>query len=514
MSILEHMNPDALKRMKSTSVPLVESAVTHTKTNIQNDKNLNKKDKKILNKLIENAGLYYKLLKEDSGVSVDAVGNMISFAFPIVKKMFPGLIAKDLISVQPIDAPVGFVRFLRYVRTGGKDPYTSEAIMPENFLDNTYQPNYASQEITTTITTSITGGAPGTVADIAGDFTESYSNYGTILFAEPNTQQMREADDNVKATIKYFSFSDTSHYDINNFTVTQDAGHYILDDGTNKITFTVNSGDGTIDAAIDSGFANDVTITAVLNAFVNLEANSNTNTGKEEIPEYKFHIEYKEVYTKPKALRSNIDLQAMLISQKAGVEADTELIDLISSAMALEIDRGIIADLRNMAKHESAVTPGSFSKGLPSNWATSPAFYYTFLIKEMNVLSANIYKTSLRGKAGWAVTTPEIAALLEITEMFSSNENYAGANTLTMAGKLKQNQISVYVDPYYPDNEMMLGFKGLGTNAGYVFAPFIPLALTPPDFRGQDFSFSYGAFSQQGSAKVDANIVGYIDITD
>lgn len=503
------INKENIDKAKRTRVPLIENSVNVAKKKVISDTNLNVDDKKALSTLLENEGLYYKMLKEDVGVNVDAIGNMISFAFPIVKKLYPGLIAKDLVSVQPIDAPVGYVRFLRYVRTGGKDPYTGEAIMPENFLDSNYQPNYASQEITTTVSVTIASGA---ISSVSGDFTASQAKYGDILVREPDTQLINQGTDNVEATIKSLSLSDTVNYDPTAFTITNPVpgatSNYIIDDNTNKLTLTLTKATGAIAATLDSGFAHDVTITLVLSAFVNLEGNSDNG-----VPEYKLKLEYLPVFTRPKMLRSNIDLQAMLISQKAGVEADTELIDLISSSMALEIDRGIIMELRDMAHNDSAVTPGSFSKSLPANWATSPAFYYTFLIKEMNVVSANIYKTSLRGKASWAVTTPEIAALLEITEKFESNENYAGANTLTMAGKLKQNKISVYVDPYFPADDMVIGFKGVGGNAGYVFAPFIPLALTPPDFSGQDMSFTYGAFSQQGSSKVDSNIVSYITVS-
>lgn len=513
MSILENMDKGKFERAKHTRVPLVENAVKHTTKNIMEDKNISDVDKKTLSTLMENAGGYYKMLKEDVGVNVDAVGNMISFAFPIIKKLFPGLIAKDLVSIQPIDAPVGYVRFLRYVRSGGKDPY-SEAVMPENFLDSTYQPNYASQEITTTVIATITAGAPGTVVVSGSDFSTTYGNFGDIEVREPNTHKLKEATDNIEATVKSITVSDTTNYDADAFVVTNPSvgatNDYKIDDGANSLILTLTKAAGTIAGGTVVGFpTHDVVITLVLSAFINLEANA----GADGVPEYKLKLEYYPIFTKPRMLRSSIELQSMLISQKAGVEADTELIDLISSSMALEIDRGIISELREMAYKESVVTPGLFSKGLPAGWATSPAFYYTFLIKEMNVVSANIYKTSLRGKASWAVTTPEMASLLEITEKFDSNENFAGSNILTMAGKLKQNKISVYVDPYFPDNEMIMGFKGTGTNAGYIFAPFIPLALTPPDFSGKDMSFTYGAFSQQGSAKVDSNIVSYVKIT-
>ncbi len=513
MNILENMNKEKFDRARHTRVPLVENAVAHTIKNINEDKNTSVKDKQMLSVLMENSGGYFKMLKEDVGVSVDAIGNMISFAFPIIKKLFPGMIAGDLVPFQPVDAPVGFVRFLRYVRTGGKDPY-SEAVMPENFLDSTYQPNYASQEITTTVIGTITAGAPGTMVVSGSDFTTSQASYGDIEVREPNTHKLKESTDNIEATVKSITVSDTTNYDADAFVVTNPSvgatNNYKIDDGANSLILTLTKATGAIAGGTVVGFpTHDVVVTVVLSAFINLESNA----GADGVPEYKLKLEYLPVFTKPRMLRSSIELQSMLISQKAGVEADTELIDIISSAMALEIDRSIIAELREMAYTGSVVTPGTFDKSLPANWATSPAFYYAFLIKEMNVVSANIYKTSLRGKASWAVTTPEVASLLEITEMFDSNENFSGANVLTMAGKLKQNKISVYVDPYFPDNEMIMGFKGDGANAGYIFAPFIPLALTPPDFSGKNMSFTYGAFSQQGSVKVDQNIVSYITIT-
>jgi hypothetical protein len=105
------------------------------------------------------------------------------------------------------------------------------------------------------------------------------------------------------------------------------------------------------------------------------------------------------------------------------------------------------------------------------------------LITRINQLSAQIHKSTLRGGANFIVVSTEVSALFDDLENFMvSNGNIEddkynlGMRRIgTLSGRY-----TVYVDPYAKAGDILIGHKGTSIlDTGYIYAPYVPLQLTP-----------------------------------
>jgi hypothetical protein len=132
---------------------------------------------------------------------------------------------------------------------------------------------------------------------------------------------------------------------------------------------------------------------------------------------------------------------------------------------------------------------------------------YANLLAVLNFASQDIYKTTYRGAGNWIVTSPLVAAILNSASKLEGGvragnwEGQLGAN-INYAGKL-QGMFDVYVDPLYPDDEIMMGYKGSSPmDSGFVYAPYIPLQMLPTITDPETFQPRKGLLTRYGKAAV------------
>ena len=116
--------------------------------------------------------------------------------------------------------------------------------------------------------------------------------------------------------------------------------------------------------------------------------------------------------------------------------------------------------------------------------------WYETLIETINDVSAQIHRKTLRGGANYVVCSPEVANILEFTAGFRANVT-ADADKGEI-GALKTGSLSrkfdVVVDPYFPRGVVLVGRRGSSfLESGYVYAPYVPLQVTPTIFGVEDF---------------------------
>jgi hypothetical protein len=139
------------------------------------------------------------------------------------------------------------------------------------------------------------------------------------------------------------------------------------------------------------------------------------------------------------------------------------------------------------------------------------------LLETVNDISAQIHRKTLRGGANFLVTSPEIANVMEFTSGFRADTT-ADENKGT-AGAVKVGQISkkwdVYVDPYFPRNLILVGRKGNSfLESGYVYAPYVPLQVTPTIFGTEDFVPRKGVMTRYGKKMVRPDMYGLVVVED
>jgi len=212
------------------------------------------------------------------------------------------------------------------------------------------------------------------------------------------------------------------------------------------------------------------------------------------------------------------------------LDAEVELTSILSEQIALEIDREILQDLIKGATAGTfywSRSPGMFVNRLTgveigANVAT-PDFtgtvseWYETLIETINDVSAQIHRKTLRGGANFVVLSPEVANILEFTAGFRANvtaDADKGDIGAVKVGSLNR-KFDVIVDPYFPRNAILVGRKGSSfLESGYVYAPYVPLQVTPTIFGPEDFVPRKGVMTRYGKKMVRPDMYGLVVVRD
>ena len=132
---------------------------------------------------------------------------------------------------------------------------------------------------------------------------------------------------------------------------------------------------------------------------------------------------------------------------------------------------------------------------------------YANLVAVLNFASQDIYKTTYRGAGNWIVTSPMVAAILSSASKMEGGvrqgefEGSLGAN-IQYKGKL-MGQFDVYVDPLWPEDEIMMGYKGSSPmDSGYIYSPYIPLQMLPTITDPDTFQPRKGLLTRYGKTAV------------
>jgi len=208
------------------------------------------------------------------------------------------------------------------------------------------------------------------------------------------------------------------------------------------------------------------------------------------------------------------------------LDAEVELTSILSEQIALEIDREMLNEL---VKGASAATlhwsrrPGQFlnrETGTNAANATSPpdftgtvSEWYETLIETINDVSAQIHRKTLRGGANFIVCGPEVANILEFTSGFRAS--VTADTPRGSAGAVKVGQVSkkfdIYVDPYFLRNVILVGRKGGSfLESGFVYAPYVPLQVTPTIFGTEDFVPRKGVMTRYAKKMVRPDMYGLV----
>ena len=207
------------------------------------------------------------------------------------------------------------------------------------------------------------------------------------------------------------------------------------------------------------------------------------------------------------------------------LDAEVELTGILSEQIALEIDREILNDLVQGATAGTRYwsrAPGLFVDSAGSELGASSAApdftgtvseWYETLVETINDVSAQIHRKTLRGGANFIVVGPEVANILEFTNGFRAD--VTGDADRGSVGAVKSGALSkkwdVYVDPYFPRNVVLVGRKGGSfLESGFVYAPYVPLQVTPTIFGTEDFVPRKGVMTRYAKKMVRPDMYGLV----
>jgi hypothetical protein len=221
------------------------------------------------------------------------------------------------------------------------------------------------------------------------------------------------------------------------------------------------------------------------------------------------------------------------------LDAEVELTTILSEAIALEIDREILGELLHGAQVRSAwsrkigrylslsadgVTVITNTFATASN-ATYQSFFgtqqewYQTLGEVVTVVSNEIHKRSLRHGANFIVTSPEISSIIESINGFKPSILMDASEVQYSFGMEKTGTLTsrytVYKDPYFPEQYMLLGYKGGSfLETGFVYAPYVPLLVTPTIFAPEDFTPRRAVMTRYAKQMVRPEMYGTVWVAD
>jgi len=241
---------------------------------------------------------------------------------------------------------------------------------------------------------------------------------------------------------------------------------------------------------------------------------------EDEIGEVSFDLESVTVSVTERKLRASWSPElAQDVSAFHNIDAEAELTALLSEQIAAEVDREILRDLRKGAAWTAKWDYNEWKYGGAAG-ATLQGYtqkdWNQTLITKVNQISAQIHKTTLRGGANWIVISSEISAVFDDLEYFhvsnagpeQDSYNMGIEKVGTLAGRYQ-----VFRDPYFPAGKILIGHKGKSLlDAGYIYAPYVPLQLTPTMYNPFNFTPIKGIMTRYAKKMVNNRYFGVINV--
>jgi len=488
-----------------------------------------------------------KIRNIDEAISAAAtttgqLGTFQKFAFPLVRRVYPKLIANSLVGVQPMQGPVSQVFYLgnSRARNGGAVAGDNQNVFSKFNL--TYAGNVAQR----------IGSASGTASE--------RNVYGGATGVAQGTFVDKDGAQIAVSSVGLDGDIAGAGFDVSNVFATPSGGGEIFGAGAPSGTMG-----GQIAAWPNSNFVGGYNLSG---------GERLTGTG---IPEMTFHIEQEAVVAQTRKMRALWTLEASQdLKAYHNLDLERELTDLLSKELQLEIDRELVEDLRMIAygmsgknlggvnqnimdsNYISMGTAGTAFPGLDGNSAAtgtfvpaqftydfsgsqgtgsntefgsaktdsnifvidfsqeSPTMYprhvgeiYSNLLAIINLASQDIYRTTMRGPGNWLLTSPLVCSLLESAAkleggvMPSDAPTNIGRNSIEYKGKF-MGRYDLYVDPMFPTDEILVGYKGQNAmDAGYVYSPYIPLQQLPTITDPESFQPRKGILTRYGKVQIE-----------
>jgi hypothetical protein len=204
-----------------------------------------------------------------------------------------------------------------------------------------------------------------------------------------------------------------------------------------------------------------------------------------------------------------------MLSDYISLEIDLEILDMLkSNALTTEYWSTTVGEeyLNNGATGQAAWA----NIGGSSNAYTKNAWFQTLGVK-LNKVSNKIHQLTLRGGANFIVASPDVCTILESIPGFVVNADkdaMSFAAGVTAVGSMS-NRYTVYKNPYMTSNEILMGYRGNNfLETGAVYAPYVPLIMTPLVYDPQNFTPRRGVMTRYAKKMVRPEYYGKIYVKD
>jgi hypothetical protein len=481
-------------------------------------------------------------------------------ALPLVRRIFAEIAAKDFVSVQPMNLPSGLVFYLDFkyataqpgFTTGaGKDSQNDSVFGVTDdrkggtpATEGLYGAGRFGYSINEDATATLVNGtgALGTNINTGSAFTATtfedhinhdaefsaslsgaYTQYQTVAYQFPAAEL---ADgDGVRAF--QISGSGISTYYPQFTTVTGWAG---LSTDTPTVKFLVKGTDATI--AVQNAV---ITFQKQPNNISRGDFEDSTSAGSGavstlDIPEINLEMKSEAIVAKTRKLKAVWTPEfAQDLNAYHSIDAEAELTSMLSEYVSQEIDFELLDMLIQNAQtidrwsakigfeYNAATT--AFTANNTAAQAYNQGTWFQTLGTKIQKVSNKIHQLTLRGGANFLVCSPTVATILESIPGYAADtdgDKMQFAMGVQKVGAINS-RFQVYKNPYMTENTILMGYRGAQfLETGAVYAPYIPLIMTPLVYDPKSFTPRKGVMTRYAKKMVRPEFYGkvYVDGLD
>jgi hypothetical protein len=482
-----------------------------------------------------------------SGYGAFSVGQgaeWAGIALPLVRKVFGQIAAKEFVSVQPMNLPSGLVFFLDFQYGTAKNPFEQNGSLYGNgdstrFPFSTTAPGTGGLYGEGRFTYS-TNQFSASVASTVASASWSNVNFDSALSASA------AAGGIASVTVSTASLTAFDPDAVRGFVIT--SGSTITVD-TNLPAFTTyNYTAGTITFYVTASVSASSNVVVEYNKATQMSpynvgdfeagnafAVPNAESSVEiAIPEINIQMQSQAIVAKTKKLKAVWTPEfAQDLNAYQALDAEAEVTNIMSEYISLEIDLEIldmlIEDAAAGTEYWTVLNNGVYNpsnaNGFDFPTSTSQTGFYNTqgqwfqtLGTKMQKLSNKIHQLTLRGGANFLVCSPTVATIIESIPGFASNSDGDAAKMEYAFGVQKAGQLNsrytVYKNPYMTENTILMGFRGTQfLEAGAVFAPYIPLIMTPLIYDPETFTPRKGLLTRYAKKMLRPEFYGKIYVS-
>jgi hypothetical protein len=466
--------------------------------------------------------------------------NWAGVALPLVRRVFGEIVAKEFVSVQPMSLPSGLVFYLdfKYSSTGvgasGKAGFGTASLYGNQAENHPNVKNldvagglYGSGKFGYSINTtaSVVAGTSGSALTLAN------WNYNSAVSASVGSSarsitlasgSLVGLDTNAIKAIELASGSLNAANVLNEFTTLNANG---------TITVIVS---GSVIGVGDQNYTVVYPRVTTVDARGDFEDGSALNTPNSEgstmaIPSIDIKLKSESIVAKTRKLKAQWTPEfAQDLNAYHSVDAESEVTSMISNYIAMEVDLELLGMLV-----ENAATTGYWSaanntfwngsgfttvsansqSGNISGYYNSQGEWFQTIGTVLQQVSNKIHQKTLRGGANFMVCSPAVATVLESIPGFASDgdgEKSEFGFGIQKIGALNS-RYKIYKNPYMTSNEILMGYKGSQfLETGAVYAPYIPLIMTPLVYDPDTFTPRKGLMTRYAKKMVRPEFYGRV----
>lgn len=460
-------------------------------------------------------------------------------ALPLVRKVFGQIASKEFVSVQPMNLPAGLVFYLDF-QYGTNEPGAGFSTGSAGSLYGTPSANFGNEAA---------GGLYGNgrygysmnltssaIAPSSASATFTQVNFDQSLSASVSSGQIRIIQVATSSVPNFDTNAVRSFVVISGSTVTaaDNLGAFNTVVGPNLLLFVTGASTTPIGAGLVTITYSKAPLDNNRGDFEDGSTFSTPNinsTSAIVIPEINVQMRSEGIIAKTRKLKAVWTPEfAQDLNAYQSLDAEAELTSILSEYISLEIDLEILDMLiRNVPTGNSEVWSAKvgnqlnaagtdFAANTSGVFYTQMSWFQTLGIK-LQKISNRIHQRTLRGGANFMVVSPTVATILESIPGFAADTDGAADNMKYAFGVQKVGSLNsrykVYKNPYMLENLILLGFRGSQfLETGAVYAPYIPLIMTPLVYDPNTFTPRKGIMTRYAKKMIRPEFYGSVKVGD